>query len=46
MGVRYVLTMIRHPEMRWAGDISPIAFHFVIAGFFGLGMYHQLTTNP
>jgi hypothetical protein len=47
MGVRYVLTMIRHPEMRWAGDIIPIAFHFVIAGFIlALGNYHQVTTNP
>jgi len=46
MVLRYVLTMILHPEMRWLGDIVPIIFHFVLAGFiFVLGHYHQPATD-
>jgi len=42
MALRYALTMILRPEMRWRGDIIPILFHFVLAGFIGvLGHYHQ-----
>ena len=42
MVLRYVLTMILHPEKRWLGDVIPIIFHFVLAGFiFVLGRYHQ-----
>jgi len=42
MVFRYILTMNLHPEMRWFGDIIPIIFHFVLAGFiFVLGHYHQ-----
>ena len=42
MVLRYVLTMILHPEMRWLGDVIPVIFHFVLAGFiFVLGHYHQ-----
>lgn len=33
MAVRYVLTMILHPERRWLGGTIPIWFHFVLAGF-------------
>lgn len=33
MALRYVLTMIFRPEMRWLGDAIPIFFHFVLAGF-------------
>jgi hypothetical protein len=46
MVVRYILTMILHPEMRWFGDIIPIIFHFVLAGFiFVLGRYHRALTD-
>lgn len=46
MVVRYILTMILHPEMRWFGDIIPIIFHFVLAGFiFVLGRYHRVLTD-
>lgn len=42
MVLRYALTMILRPEMRWLGDAIPIVFHFVLAGFiFVLGVYHQ-----
>jgi hypothetical protein len=33
MVLRYVLTMIFQPEMRWLGGTIPIFFHFVLAGF-------------
>ena len=46
MVCRYILTMILRPEMRWSGDLIPIIFHFVLAGFiFILGDYHQVTTD-
>ena len=42
MGLRYVVTMILRPEMRWFGGTIPIYFHFVLAGFiFVLGRYHR-----
>ena len=42
MGLRYVVTMILRPEMRWFGGTIPIFFHFVLAGFiFVLGRYHR-----
>ena len=41
MALRYVLTMILRPEMRWFGATIPIVFHFVLAGFiYVLGRYH------
>jgi len=41
MALRYVLTMIFRPEMRWYGRTIPIVFHFVLAGFvFVLGRFH------
>ena len=33
MGLRYGLTMYYYPEMRWLGDVIPILFHFVLAGY-------------
>jgi hypothetical protein len=33
MAVRYTLTMIFLPEMRWLGGAIPIFFHFVLAAF-------------
>jgi hypothetical protein len=33
MVLRYVVTMISQPEMRWLGGTIPIFFHFVLAGF-------------
>jgi hypothetical protein len=40
MALRYILTMIFFPEMRWLGGAIPIFFHFVLAGFiFVLGRY-------
>jgi len=42
MVLRYVLTMILHPEKRWLGDVIPVIFHFVLAAFiFVLGHYHR-----
>lgn len=47
MVLRYLLTMILHPELRWFGHTIPIFFHFVLAGFiFVLGHYHQINTDP
>jgi hypothetical protein len=47
MVLRYVLTMILQPEMRWFGGAIPITFHFVLAAFiFVLGRYHKPTTEP
>ena len=44
---RYPLTLILHPEMLWFGDIIPIIFHLVLAGFiFILGAYQRMTTDP
>jgi hypothetical protein len=40
MTLRYVLTMIYRPEMRWLGGTIPIFFHFVLAAFlFTWGRY-------
>jgi hypothetical protein len=33
MMLRYILTMILLPEMRWLGGTIPIFFHFVLAAF-------------
>jgi hypothetical protein len=33
MMLRYILTMILLPEMRWLGGMIPIFFHFVLAAF-------------
>ena len=33
MVLRYILTMIEHPEMRRLGHTIPIFFHFVLAGY-------------
>jgi len=42
MVLRYILTMILQPEMRWFGGAIPITFHFVLAAFiFVLGCYHR-----
>jgi hypothetical protein len=40
MVVRYVVTMVLHPELRWFTGTIPIWFHFVLAAFiFTLGRY-------
>ncbi len=33
MVVRYVVTMLRHPERRWVRIPVPIALHWVLAGY-------------
>ena len=33
MILRYVLTMVLVPELRWSGHAIPILFHFVLAGY-------------
>jgi hypothetical protein len=33
MALRYILTMIFFPDMRWLGGAIPIFFHFVLAAF-------------
>jgi hypothetical protein len=46
LAFRYLLTMILRPEMRWFGQMMPIFFHFVLAGFiFVLGHYHKVAVN-
>lgn len=41
MVLRYILTMIFLPEMRWLGGTIPIFFHFVLAAFlFTWGRFH------
>jgi hypothetical protein len=41
MALRYMLTMIFYPEMRWLGGTIPIFFHFVLAGFlYTWGKFH------
>ena len=41
MLLRYVITMILHPEMRWFGGTIPIFFHFVLAAFlYAWGKFH------
>jgi len=46
MVVRYALTMILHPEMRWFGSVIPITFHFVLAGFiFVMGHYYRISAE-
>jgi hypothetical protein len=41
MVVRYVVTMIVRPEMRWFGGTIPVFFHFVLAAFiFIWGRYY------
>jgi len=40
MLVRYVVTMVLHPELRWFTGTIPIWFHMVLAAFiFALGDY-------
>jgi hypothetical protein len=42
MVLRYALTMIFRPEMRWLGGTIPIFYHFVLAAFlFALGPFSQ-----
>ena len=42
MVLRYILTMIFLPEMRWLGGTIPIFFHFVLAAFlFRWGRFHD-----
>jgi hypothetical protein len=41
MVLRYILTMIFLPEMRWLGGTIPVFFHFVLAAFlFTWGRFH------
>ncbi len=41
MVLRYVITMILRPEMRWYGGTIPIFFHFVLAAFlYTWGNFH------
>jgi len=42
MALRYVLTVIFQPEMRWFGGTIPIFFHFVLAAFiYTLGRFRS-----
>jgi len=41
MLLRYIITMILRPEMRWFGGTIPIFFHFVLAAFlYAWGKFH------
>ena len=41
MVIRYAWTMYYYPEMRWFGDVIPILFHFVLAGYlYALARYN------
>jgi hypothetical protein len=45
MVVRYIVTMILHPELRWFTGTIPIWFHFVLAVFlYTLGRYQVRRT--
>ena len=47
MALRYILTMLYRPELRWFGNAIPIFFHFVLAGFIlTLGHYNTKTESP
>jgi hypothetical protein len=42
MVVRYIVTMMLRPEMRWTGDLIPMVFHVVLASFLlTIAEYHQ-----
>jgi len=42
MALRYGLTMILYPEMRWFSGTIPIFFHFVLAAFiYVIADYHR-----
>ena len=42
MVVRYAVTMVLHPELRWFTGTLPIWFHFVLAAFlFVLGYFNE-----
>jgi hypothetical protein len=42
MVLRYALTMVYRPEMRWLGGTIPIFFHFVLAIFlYAWGHFHS-----
>lgn len=41
MIIRYIITMVLHPELRWLGHAIPVFFHMVLASFLiTLGYYH------
>ena len=42
MAVRYVYTIIRHPELRWFGHTIPIWFHMVLAAFLYTYSHYQI----
>ena len=45
MLLRYVVTMLLRPEMRWFGGAIPIFFHFVLAAFlYTWGKFHSHIT--
>ena len=42
MLLRYIITMVLHPDKRWFGGTIPIFFHLVLAGYlFTLGHFHS-----
>ena len=42
MIIRYIISMIYYPELRWFGHIIPIFFHLVLSSFLiVLGKYHK-----
>jgi hypothetical protein len=50
MVLRYILTMIFFPDMRWLGGAIPIFFHFVLAAFlYSWGRFlsrHRIFARP
>lgn len=47
MVLRYVLSMLWHPERRWLGGTIPIVFHWVLAAYlFVLGHFHARSAHP
>ena len=44
MVVRYVVTMMLHPEQRWLGGTIPIVFHWVLAAY--VFVWGVLTVAP
>ena len=45
MALRYALSMILVPEMRWAGGAIPVCFHLVLAGYLRVYARHLQQTG-
>jgi hypothetical protein len=46
MIVRYIIWMTIRPDQRWTGDIIPVVFHLVLAGFLLVVANHHRSPEP